>query len=83
MHFKETAIRAGNTGTVPRSGRSSSQGGAAMPQCSHCGKDIMESVGHEATHHPTKTSQKGGWKCDRKGNGKGIGKGGKPRERKR
>ena len=40
-------------------------------------RNIMDSVGYGATHHPTKIDRKEDEKGDRKGNGKGTQKGGK------
>ena len=51
----------GNSHTCGKYGHSSVQGGAEKFQCAQCGK-IMDSVGHEATHHPTKIHRKQGGK---------------------
>ena len=88
MHFKETAISAGNTDTLRWSVGIRAMEGQKTLNVRNVERNVMDSVGHGATHHPTKTlkqedgkvteketAQKGGTVKGGKGGNQGNGKG--------
>ena len=60
--FQGHCLKCGKYGNTAKECRNSSHGGAEKPQCALCGKNIMDSVGHGATRHPTKVPRKEGGK---------------------
>ena len=74
--FQGKCHKCGKYGHTAKECRDSSHGGAEKPQCALCRKNIMDSVGHGATRHPTKIHRKEDGKVTEKGNGKRTQKGG-------
>ena len=57
-HSKVSATSAGNTDTLPKSVGVRSKEGQRSVNARSVDKDIMNDVGHEATHQHTRESQK-------------------------
>ena len=58
MHFKETATSAGNTDTLRKNVGVRAREGQRSVSVHNVERNIMDSVGHGATHHPIKTHRK-------------------------
>ena len=58
MHFKETATSAGNTDTVRKNVGVRALEGQRSLNVRNVERNIMDSVGHGAKHHPTQTHRK-------------------------
>ena len=58
MHFKETATSVGNTGTVRKNVGVRALEGQRSLNVRNVERNIMDSVGHGAKHHPTQTHRK-------------------------
>ena len=72
-----TCHKCGKYGHTAKECRSSGQGGAEKPQCAQCGKNTVDSVGHEVTHKSPKTLRKVAGKEAGREMAKGTRKGGK------
>ena len=74
--FQGNCHKCGKYGHTAKECRSLNHGGTEKPQCAQCGKKHQGQCWTRSCTSSHKDSQKGGWKCDRKGNGKDVkGKG--------
>ena len=77
MHFKETVTSAGRTDTLRKNVRVRAMEEQKSLNVRSVERNIMDSVGYGATHHPTKIHRKeDGKETEKETNGKGTQKGG-------